>query len=219
MSNADMNQNEDDYDSVTERIIREIHEGIFVCAHFGMENVARTRFEAFWDALNGIRGKAPDTSIRERENVKERFDTLLKGKKRLLIKMNGLEENTRRILEDIQRLEKELDTSYDVEIVDEKGGGVILGHAIGVRPVSNHYDIVFYVCLHIYSVRPDEIPNGDEILIDGWTNMIITDDDRKIIGSLEDSYHTFKLCFYDRVAESVRRLTAEEKQRYGDRDI
>lgn len=57
----------------TERILLDIFEGIHSCQTDGRNNMAKTRMDAFLDALEGISGKAETYEIRENEIQKDRF--------------------------------------------------------------------------------------------------------------------------------------------------
>jgi hypothetical protein len=215
MSNADISGmgSPDCIDEYIELILWEIFQGLFTCTNFGMENIAKTRFEALLDALAGKLGRSSAKSIRKREFVKERFYNILKGKKSILIYANGYVENVRRILTDIQQLEIENGIQYNIDIADQTITGLmIVNHKVVDKPSmpEDKYDVVFKVCSHICNLKVDCL---DAIWIDGWANIIRDNKDFKLLEYRDMEFSRFKFFFFDRVKEKIYELMEHEKNR------
>ena len=203
-------------DALTEKILMEIFEGIYSCANNDMPNIARTRFDAFLDAILGVKGKANPLFIREREYPKKRIEELCRGKEKILIYMHGKLNETRRILGDIRNLEESEGMKYCIELVSEDSIEVnsIMGYDVQKNSVyeNEKYDLILHICRHIFDL---ELEVDEKIWVDGWANVVSNALDRKVCRGFKDTYKLFRICFWDRVRESIERLTEAEISRYG----
>ena len=196
----------------TERILLDVFEGIYSCQRDGRYNMMKTRMDAFLDALEGVSGKAKEYKIRKREIPEEKFELLIKEKKRILIYINGYWENIRRILFHIYIKEQEWGKKYQVELVDctVNDDRQILGIHVYSKPEKNEkeYDLIFHVCKHIYELKINSV---DHIWIDGWRNVISDQDDFESYQLFFPMYRMFKLCFEDRVEECIKKIMKGEE--------
>ena len=218
MSNADLFDNKEkmSVNSITEIIIREIFEGIYSCFSNGLIGIAKTRFDAFIDALTGLMGKADAYKIRKRENPKERIELLLHGKRKILIYMYDQFENTRRILGDIRNYEINNNERINVQLVSdiEHSYSDIMGYSIirSCEVEEGDYELTLHVCAHIYELNIDSL---DRIWIDGWSNILSNCIDLERKQKFESVYEMFRVCFFDRVRDRIQQLTNEEISLYG----
>ena len=197
-------------DTRVENILNDIYEGIYSCEYHGMLNVAKTRMDAFLDALNMISGKAMPLEIRAREDMDDKFDKEIIQAESIRIYMNGYFENTRRILNYIHILEEETGVKKRIEIIgDGKNSNYeLLGIQIkqDIDKPNEDYDLVLYVCKHIYELELDSV---DRKWIDGWRNIIFDDSDFENYKGYMHSYHVFKIAFEDRVREVMKKLNGD----------
>ncbi len=201
---------------LAERILYEMFEGIYACISNNRPNLARTRFEAFLDVIAGIRGKASDKRIRDREDPKKGFKDLIKNKKSILIYTHGRYESTRRLLGDIRDIEITDNVSYDIKMIGDKEdiGQSIRGIEIK-KDLSNdgkEYNLIVHICDHIY----DEVKKDDSsIWVDGWANVIADEQGYEMYRQFPKSYEIFRFCFWDKVCECIKDYTEAEIAEYG----
>jgi hypothetical protein len=196
-------------------ITKEIFEGIYSCDNYDMKNIAKTRFDGFFDAIAGVTGKAQSYFIREREYPGVRFDRLLKGRKSVLVYSHGLRENSRRVLGGIVNYANLNDVTINIEVVDD----TIQNEEILDIPVrstasrqESEYDLVLHVCTHVYELKIDSFTC---IWIDGWANIIADEKDFEIAKAFERSYELFDSCFHDRVKNGILEMTQKEIDEFG----
>lgn len=198
---------------LAKNILREVFEGVYACAYNGLHNIAKTRFDAFLDALNGITGKAPEGRIREKEKSRDRLYQLLNGKKTILVNVNGDYDNTKRIISEIRYHESLLGISYKIDLAGEVNGSVL---GIGIKNKKDvkedTYDLVINVCKHVFYVAPEQMT---KIWVDGWTNVIACEEDADLCKEFEGSYRVFELCFIDRLIDFIKKMNMGEIQKYG----
>lgn len=194
-------------------ILREVYEGIYACAFNNLSNIAKTRFDAFIDALNGVSGRAAEWTIREKEKSRERLYQLLRGKKTILIHVNGDYADTKRIISEIQYYESLEGMSYRIELAGDEGEsifGILVKDEQDIE--DNTYDLIINVCKHVFYVKPEQM---NKIWVDGWTNVIASEKDAELCREFEGSYKVFELCFIDRLIRFINTMNAEEIKRYG----
>lgn len=187
-----------------EHILMDLFEGIYSCQKDGRYNMAKTRMDAFLDAVSGTTGKAEEYEIRHREVPEEKFEKLMKKADSVLIYMNGYWENTRRILYHTYAMEGEWGKKYQVELVDKQDcDKMMLGTKIHGKPLKKEteYDLVFHVCKHVYELKIIEF---NCVWIDGWRNLIADQEDFDYYKLFAPLYRTFKLCFEDRVIRYMK---------------
>ena len=199
-----------DAEARIDNILLELYEGIYSCGYRGMPSVAKTRMDALVDVLNGRTGKAEEYVIREREKIDEKLDGLILGSKNVRIYMNGLWENTRRILNHILYLSEKFKHSVTVELTDNKGyeGDTLLGVGIHTDELSRDedYDLILHVCKHIYEM---DITEHDRIWIDGWRNMIHDRTDFDNYLAFKNAYKIFRLCFEDHLKRTMKDISGD----------
>ncbi|WP_051200192.1 glycosyltransferase [Butyrivibrio sp. FCS006] len=198
---------------LAKNILREVYEGIYACAYNDLSNIAKTRFDAFLDALNGVSGRAVDGRIRQKEKSRERLYKLLSGKKTILVYVNGDYDDTKRIISEIRYHESLEGTSYQIDLAGE-GEASILGIAVKntVDIKDDEYDLVINACKHVFYVAPEHM---DKIWVDGWTNVITNEKDAELCRGFASSYKVFELCFMDRLVDFIVRMNTEEIKKYG----
>lgn len=188
-----------------EDILRDTFEGIYACNKKGVPNVSKSRMEAFLDALWGVTGKAEPYKIRQKGLPDVKVEQFLQDKEKIHIHMNGLWENTRRILNWFYELETRFEKKFVVSISDEKEyvGEEILGILIESESQNDKQcDAEFYMCPHIYEI---EINEFDKMWIDGWRNAILDDEDFRSQQGFRPSYELFKLCFKELLVSTIRK--------------
>ena len=194
-------------------ILREVYEGIYACAYNNLQNIAKTRFDAFLDALNGISGRAVDGRIREKEKSRERLYNLIKDKTSILIHMNGDIADTKRIISEIRYYESQEGICFKINVVGEDLESVLgipVQRACDIDESS--HDLVIHACKHIFYVPSDHM---DKIWIDGWTNVLADFNDAELCKGFESSYRVFELCFMDRLVGFINNTNSEEVERFG----
>ncbi len=198
---------------LAKNMLREVYEGIYACAYNELLNIAKTRFDAFIDALNGVSGRAADGRIRKKEKSRERLYQLLRGKKSILIHVNGDFDDTKRIISEIRYHETLEGVSYQIELAGDEEDSILGITAKNENDVKDKtYDLVINACKHVFYVDPDMM---DRIWVDGWTNVIASDKDASLCRGFEGSYKVFELCFIDRVKSFIKTMNAEEIEKYG----
>ena len=202
-------------ETLAKTMMKEVFEGIYACAINGMPCIAKTRFDAFLDALNGDIGRAALERIREKEDSRARLYSLVAGKKTILIYTHDCFHSTRQILRDIRLFEMRENVKFQVELVGNADSDVKAVHGIALRQkpqyIESEYDLIINICNHVFYLK--EYING-QIWIDGWANVVADEEDAKRFAGFEDSYKVFELCFLDRVVKSIGRLNSEEISKY-----
>lgn len=198
---------------LAENILREVYEGIYACAYNDLHNIAKTRFDAFLDALNGVSGRAANGRIREKEKSRDRLYKLIKDKSSILIYVDGALADTRRIIGEIRYYESTESVSFQIDLAGD-GEEVILGLPVRrIRDVDDKaYDLVIHACKHIFYVEPEQM---DKIWVDGWTNVIADQKDVGLCKGFESSYKVFELCFLDRLIDFIKNMNIGEIERFG----
>lgn len=184
-------------------VLSDIFQGIYSCIIDGRYNIAKTRMDAFLDALEGKSGKAESYKIRERENIVRKFERIIKKGNSILIYMNEQWENTRRIVFHIKLMMSELNKKIDIDIVDAYYAGQGLqGYIIHEVPTKKEgeYDVVFSVCKHVFEWKGERT---NKILIDGWENVLYDVEDYDNYEKYSFLYNIFRLCFEDKVLEKI----------------
>lgn len=188
-----------------EDILRDIFEGIYSCNKNGMPNMSKTRMEAFLDALWGKTGKAELFKIRQREMPENKFDKFVLDKSTIHIHMNGLWENTRRIVNWLYELEKKNGVKFKISISDdgEFVGSELMEISIMDEKVCTNgsYDADLHMCKHIYEI---EIEKFDKLWIDGWRNAILDIEDYDSQKAFKTSYELFRLCFMEVLINKIK---------------
>lgn len=204
MSTEKIRFSNEDIEIYAEKILLEVFEGIYSCYKKNMLNVAKTRMEAFIDALIKVEGKSEEYKIRDRENIKEKFSVIFEMNSIIKIYMNGLWESTRRILYKVNEIIKNSKKQYSIYVIDNKySGNEILGYKIyHCNQVDNKKaDIELNVCKHIYE---EDINDLSKCWIDGWRNTIIDEEDMKSVKEFKQSYKLFKLEFKDMLINRIQ---------------
>ncbi len=198
---------------LAKNILREVYEGIYACAYNNLHNIAKTRFDAFIDALNGISGRAVDGRIRDKEKSRERLYNLIKNKTSILIHMNGNIADTKRIISEIRYYESQEGVHLKIDVVGEDAETAF---GIPVQRMSDvdesKYDLVVHACKHIFYTP---FVHMDKIWIDGWTNVLADPQDAELCKGFENSYKVFELCFMDRLMSFISNMNSEEIERFG----
>jgi len=198
---------------LAKNILREVFEGVYACAYNGLHNIAKTRFDAFLDALNGITGKAPEGRIREKEKSRDRLYKLIENRESILINMCGDEADTRRIISEIRHYEITNNKSFQIEVASDKAGSVLGIPVIQESTVDESaYDLVINACRHIFYVDPDQM---DRTWVDGWTNVIADKKDAEQCKGFESSFRVFELCFSDRLISFIDGMNTAEMKEFG----
>lgn len=194
-------------------ILREIYEGIYACAYNDLSNIAKSRFDAFLDAVNGCKGRAIEGRIRDKESSRSRLYQLLQDKKTVLVHTEGDIADTARILGEIHDYEDMTGTCFEISLTGKEKESL---QGLPIVPkeeiVESDYELIIHACKHVFYVDPDKM---DRIWVDGWTNVIASEKDAKLCRGFEGSYKVFELCFMDRLVDFIKRMNAEEIERYG----
>lgn len=207
----DMNVTEEQIENRAEKLIKDVFQGIYSCNHHGMPNMAKTRMEAFLDALWGVTGKADEYKIRHRETPENKFDKYVLDKKKIHLHMNGYWENTRRIVNWIYELGRQNGIEYDISISDagqyigDELMGIVIDDESNRSKVKAEADL--HICKHIYEL---EIDNLDKLWVDGWRNTVIDKLDLESQKNYGSAYELFEICFKDIVVETIKRNIRNE---------
>lgn len=187
-------------------IISDIFEGIYSCSKKGMPNMVKTRMEAFWDALSDVTGKADSYKIRKKEPPINKLKNFILEKKNILIHMNGLWEDTRRIVNWLYEVEQKNNIKFNIFIADKDFVdfdllGIKVQSESIVYSTSLKYDADLNMCKHIYKLNVEKF---DKLWIDGWLNTVLDEEDYVSQKAYAPSYEIFKLCFEDLVKNKIR---------------
>ncbi len=191
-------------------ILMDIYEGVYSCKQKGLFNVAKTRMDGFIDALGMRTGKADEYEIRNREDKEEKFDLAVKNSDSIRIYMQGLWENTRRILNQIQIIDNEAGKRTRVELTDEHKYesqsmlGIEIRNEASVS--DDEFDLVVHVCSHIYDLN---IVAFDRKWVDGWRNIIFDESDFERYRGFNHAFQIFELSFEERVRDVMMKLDGD----------
>ena len=201
---------------LAKKILREVFEGIYACHYNNLQKIGRTNFDAFLDAVTGVRGKALPQRIRQKENSRDRLKELLVGVNKILIYTYGLEIQTRQIVKDIQHIANTENWKYVIELISDKAMQEknIMGYEIHDKPWEDpsEYDLILHICDHIFNLKVDHV---DRIWIDGRANILTNDEQLTMCNNFESNFEVFESCFIERVIEKIGELTEQEASRYG----
>ena len=102
----------------TEKILGEMFGLVYSCHLKKDDGVVKSVMYAFNDAVNGIRGKAPDYKIFERNKSTNRVKDAIGNAKSLIIKFNGDYEGLGNIVKNIRSFNKNIDISIYCDFED-----------------------------------------------------------------------------------------------------
>ncbi|MCR5719039.1 MAG: glycosyltransferase family 2 protein [Lachnospiraceae bacterium] len=190
-------------------ILKDMFEGIYACEYKKLDNLARSRFEGFTDALEGKLGKTEPYKIRKVVLPEDRFDVAVNNSKTIKLYMNGLWECTRRIANHVNL---QWGSSVKLILVDDKyAGDKMLGIdilACESAPRDSECNLVLQVCRHIYEL---EISGFDHCYIDGWRNVILNEKDFDNYKAYAHGFRVFKLCFEEKIRAAMREIGGDYK--------
>lgn len=178
----------------SEKILTELFHMLYGCNYKGEYNLIKTLMYAYDDALHGIRGRAADVKIMQRDAVTHKIGVKFKDKTRANIIANGdvdaLEEITKRlhsISPDIKICV--LVDSADEEFVRRQFPQIQVVTLAAFQALS--YDETLVMCSHVFDV--DKLCT-EGMYVDKWCNLIDTEEDYQYCSSFKTNLELFLRC-------------------------
>lgn len=164
----------EELDAFADTILDEMFGLVYSCSLKKEDGVIKSVMYAFNDAVNGVRGKAPDYKIFKRNSTYNRVQDAVGDATSLLIEYNGRHNALRNILNNIAGFNKSIQVTVCADDVDEKFKQQFpeCGMVSEYNPES--YDCVWHMCGHVFRDCPKHKGN---IYIDGYCNILFTDAD------------------------------------------
>jgi len=178
-------------DDFARQIIKEIFQVIYICNYRQQYNIPKTILLALEDALNGVRGKAPEGRIFIREQIRDRFTEFVLGQQRILLVTNCDIRITRSVVEkigiskiagiickegeDIKKLSRQFPT-INIRSVYEKG-------TLPSIAVYNH-------------VLDADFTNDIDLYVDQYFNVVQSEEDRHYMANYKTMYQIYQNIYF-----------------------
>lgn len=178
----------------SKKILTELFHMIYGCNYKGEYNLIKTLMYAYDDALHGIRGKATDNKIMQREIVEHKIDLKFKDKEKVNIIANedidALEEIIKRLTDINPDMQICVLTSKDDELFVRKQFPQVQVVTTATFQVLSH-DETLVMCSHVFDV---EQPSVEGMYVDKWCNLIDTEEDYHYCSSFRVNKELFLRC-------------------------
>lgn len=193
-------------------IMREIFQGVYACYFQGKVNRAKTMMDAFVDAVSDVTGKAADYKIRGYVEVVDRMEAFVNGLHPddvVLLEMKDYKNNTERIIKRIRGINQKYSNQTKIRVIGKCSNqeNIILGIPVEnitvdeIRSESKENIKIMHVCDHVFSLNGQEC---EDIIIDGYCNLIFNERDYEYCRSFEENYKLFKLSYEDRLYDMIK---------------
>ena len=181
-----------------EKLFAEIFQAMYACNYTGKFNSARTIIFAVEDAINNIRGKAPEGRVLEREAETSRLEDIIGRYYKILLisdlevkplrdvinKLHTINSNLQVTIATRKQKIKDLKTQFtSVDLVDKTGYK------------KEDYDLVGQVCNHVFEVR-NEISDEIDLYIDRYFNLIASQDDINYVKNYDTIFGLLKNIYF-----------------------
>lgn len=181
-----------------EKLFAEIFQAMYACNYTGKFNSARTIIFAVEDAINNIRGKAPEGRVLEREAETRRLEDIIGRCHKILLisdlevkplrdvinKLHTINSNLQVTIATSEQKIKDLKTQFtSVDLVDK------------TEYKKEDYDLVGQVCNHVFEVR-NEISDEIDLYIDRYFNLIASQDDINYVKNYDTIFGLLKNIYF-----------------------
>lgn len=183
---------------------------VYSCAYQKKTNTLTTAVFACDDALNNIMGKAKPGRILDADMTEDRLAPLLKDAKRVLIMADGEFAYKRKCVKNlVDRINSAAAceitvVSNDRDLPVDYGKVNVVGEIGGVN--AKAFDVSFYTCEHIFKVL--DFKEGF-VYVDEYTNLAITDEDKKYCADFESRLELFMCYTYPLFLDKIKARRAE----------
>jgi GT2 family glycosyltransferase len=204
---------EDKLDDFTDKILSELFQMIYACNYKGELNIIKTLMYAYDDALHGVRGKADQTKIFERDKVANKIDVVSRNAERVILLFDGNYEALGEIINRLHKINANMDilVSVSKEVMEQ------VHNQFPQVKVTSDSDIlpdiiVMKMCSHIFDVSEYR---KDMMYIDRWCNLIENEEDFTYCKSFRQNLELFINCrkpvFMYRIMKLREELSAAGK--------
>lgn len=180
-----------------ETVLTELFRMLYSVNLKGESNIIRTLIYAFDDAIHGVSGKAAESKILSRPQVKNRVKEALEGMKEVLIKFNKDYEGLGNIIRNIRNFAPDITIIIAVENSETEAEHVKIQFPdceVVTTYSPKNYDQHLVMCEHIFKVSSSMDRDN---YIDSWCNIICSEEDFIYASSFEQSKELFLLCRKD----------------------
>lgn len=181
---------------------------VYSCNYTQKYNSARTIITAIEDALVNIRGKAAAGRIFDLETVENRFENLLANSLKVIL----IDNENLKILRDIATRIHTVNESTELIIAGKYHEVTYLRSQfpglkiIEYQAAFEYKDgLICQSCAHIYNTD-DEFDERVNAYIDGYFNIIVSEEDREYAKNFQRTYTLFKNIYYPIFFEKILRL-------------
>lgn len=195
-----------------EYVLTDVFQGLYACNYQKKYNSMQSLFLSLDDALNDVRGQAGKGRILEADKYENRLDSLLEGKKRIILRVDGITEDklrsTRKILLGITERSKDAKISIITGDDDISSQISDVGYIKEADVKLGENQLLLNACDHIFRIERFE---GGEMYIDHYLNVAADEKDRQYCENYKQSHEFFHNTFYTPMVLKVRRL----REKYG----
>ena len=175
-----------------ESILSEMYKVIYSVNLKGETNIIRSLMFAFNDAINGIKGKAANEKIFERNRGNNRVEMIVNKYKKVAILFNGDIEGLLNIIRNI----RSFNTKVSIGVIVTSNDLDCLEHYSKYFEVYreeqfSEFDLKLIMCKHIFELTIESEPG---YYIDAWCNIICSEEDFKYSLNFELTKKLFILC-------------------------
>lgn len=182
---------EENKEEFADYILDEMFRLVYSCNLKKDTGVVKTVMYAFNDVVNGIRGKAPEYKIFQRNRDANRLRDYIDNSKSVLIKFNNDFEGLGNIIKNILNQGDVIDISIYTESNSEELQKQYPNCSVVSMYEPEKYEKHLVMCEHIFKITSD-MPQ--DVYIDSWCNIIYSEDDFVYARSFEQTKELFVMC-------------------------
>lgn len=179
---------DEELDDFGDTILSELFQMIYACNYKGEFNIIKTLMYAYDDALHGIRGKADEEKIFEREKIANKTDVFIHSTESIVLKFNGDYE----ALAEISNHIRSVNLNSEITVLVDKAIKKKVQNHFPKLSVIDKLDEVnimsLTICKHIFDVKEFE---PGIMYIDKWCNFIENEADFRYCSQFSESKKLF----------------------------
>ncbi|OPJ55123.1 glycosyltransferase family 2 protein [Clostridium oryzae] len=187
---------DDDIERFVSRLFDDIFQAMYACNYIGKYSSIKTILMAVDDALNGIRGRAPENRIMDVENIDDKFTNILKDIKKVLVIHNSNIKILLDVVNKIKNVNTEIQITIAAKNLEELNNQFEDIEKVEIQSLDNLcvYDLICKTCYHIFDARDNMEENI--VYVDRFFNTITSEKDREYLSNYNNMYNMLKNTLY-----------------------
>lgn len=221
---------ENDIERFVDKTLTDLFPKFYGYYYKGFNEYFRSEFYAFNDFLNLIRGKADEYKILNLTEHEIPFEKLIKDKKRINIKLDGISDSKdyiRALYNAIARISNkapqekiwlsaaagENDASFYIEkineIYTERKATYDLPEFVTSSDKNDNFDLNIVPCDHVKNVKENILP---DVYADKYLNCITNDEDYRFFTSMDMNEKIFRWMYRPMMIEAVHKIRKKAEE-------